>query len=36
VIEPSGTPGKYTVYAVSWDGMLHKLNVADGTDLAPP
>lgn len=36
VIGPAGTPGKYTVYAVSWDGMLHQLNVADGEDVAPP
>src|SRR5204863_3657579 len=28
--------GKYTVYAVSWDGMLHRLNVADGTDVEAP
>src|ERR1700682_3759476 len=26
VIAPTGTPGKYTVYTVSWDGMLHALN----------
>src|SRR5215472_7623564 len=36
VIAPSGTPGKYTIYAASWDGMLHELNVADGEDVAPP
>src|SRR5579872_1121030 len=36
VIGPAGTPGKYTVYAASWDGMLHQLNVADGEDVAPP
>src|SRR4051812_5454777 len=28
--------GKYTIYAASWDGMLHQLNVADGEDVAPP
>lgn len=28
-------PGKYTIYAVSWDGRLRQLNVADGTDVAP-
>jgi len=28
--------GKYTVYAVSWDGRLRQLNAADGQDAAPP
>lgn len=36
VIGPTGAPGKYTVYAVSWDGMLRRLNLADGEDVAPP
>jgi outer membrane protein assembly factor BamB len=36
VIAPAGTAGKYTIYAASWDGMLHQLNVADGEDVAPP
>jgi outer membrane protein assembly factor BamB len=36
VIAPSGTPGKYTVYVASWDGMLHQLNAGDGEDVAPP
>jgi outer membrane protein assembly factor BamB len=36
VIAPTGTTGKYTIYAASWDGMLHQLNVADGEDVAPP
>src|SRR5262245_52338864 len=36
VVTPSGTAGKYTVYAVSWDGRLRQLNLADGQDLAPP
>ncbi len=36
VIAPTATPGKYTIYAASWDGMLHQLNVADGEDVAPP
>jgi len=36
VIGPAGTPGKYTIYAASWDGMLHQLNAADGEDVAPP
>lgn len=29
-------PGVYTVYAVSWDGRLRQVNLADGTDVAPP
>lgn len=36
VIGPAATPGKYTIYAASWDGMLHELNAADGEDLTPP
>jgi outer membrane protein assembly factor BamB len=36
VIGPADTPGTYTIYAVSWDGVLHQLNVADGSDVAPP
>ena len=35
-VAPTGTPGKYTVYAVSWDGSLHRLNLADGEDVKPP
>ena len=30
------SPGKYTVYAVSWDGRLRQINAADGEDAAPP
>jgi outer membrane protein assembly factor BamB len=30
------SPGKYTVYAVSWDGRLRQLNAADGQDTVPP
>lgn len=30
------SPGTYTIYAVSWDGRLRQLNLADGTDTAPP
>src|SRR3954451_23670953 len=30
------SPGKYTIYAVSWDGRLRQLNLADGEDSAPP
>ena len=36
VIGPTTEPGRYTIYAVSWDGMLHQVNVADGADAAPP
>jgi outer membrane protein assembly factor BamB len=36
VIGPAGEPGKYTIYAASWDGRLHRLNVADGKEVAPP
>ena len=36
VIGPATVGGRYTIYAVSWDGMLHQINVADGEDLAPP
>src|SRR5579872_6143937 len=27
VVAPAGTPGKYTVYVASWDGMLHQLKI---------
>ena len=36
MIGPTNTPGKYTLYAASWDGMLHQLNVADGEEIASP
>jgi outer membrane protein assembly factor BamB len=36
VVAPTSVPGKYTIYAVSWDGRLHQLNAADGEDVAPP
>jgi len=36
VIGPSDTPGKYTLYTVSWDGRLHQVNLADGKEVAPP
>ncbi len=35
VIAPAAD-GKYTIYAVSWDGSLHQVNAADGEDVAPP
>src|SRR5262245_62733374 len=28
--------GKYTIYAVSWDGRLHQINLGDGDDVSPP
>jgi outer membrane protein assembly factor BamB len=30
------SPGKYTVYALSWDGRLRQVNAADGEDIAAP
>ena len=36
VIGRTAVPGRYTIYAVSWDGTLHQVNVADGADVAPP
>ena len=36
VVAATDTPGKYTVYTVSWDGRLRQLNVADGKEVAPP
>ena len=35
-IGPGDSPGKYIIYAASWDGRLHKLNAGDGEYLAPP
>jgi outer membrane protein assembly factor BamB len=36
IVVPSGTPGKYTVYAISWDGRLRTLDPATGEETAPP
>jgi hypothetical protein len=36
VIARTQTPGKFAMYALSWDGRLHTLDVATGADLAPP
>jgi hypothetical protein len=36
VVGPGSGPGKYTLYAVSWDGRLRQVNVADGEDMALP
>ena len=30
------SPGTYTIYAVSWDGRLRQVNLADGKDAAAP
>ena len=35
-IGPGGSPGKYTIYAASWDGRLWQVNAADGKDIVPP
>jgi outer membrane protein assembly factor BamB len=35
-IGPGDAPGKYIIYAASWDGRLHRLNAADGEPVAPP
>src|SRR2546427_1092243 len=35
VIVPAETPGKYTVYAISWDGRLRTLDAATGEETAP-
>lgn len=33
---PGDGPGKYVIYAASWDGKLHQLNAADGEYLTKP
>jgi hypothetical protein len=35
-VGPGSDAGKYTAYAVSWDGRLREINVADGEGLVPP
>jgi outer membrane protein assembly factor BamB len=35
-IGPGDGPGKYIIYAASWDGRFHKVNAADGEELASP
>lgn len=35
-IASTDTPGRYVVYAASWDGRLRTVDVATGTDAAPP
>jgi outer membrane protein assembly factor BamB len=36
VITTTPTAGRYALYALSWDGRLHTLDVATGKDLAQP
>jgi outer membrane protein assembly factor BamB len=35
VLAPAGN-GQYTIYAISWDGRLRQLNLADGKETAAP
>ena len=35
-IGPGDGPGKYIIYAASWDGRLHKVDAGTGVELAPP
>jgi outer membrane protein assembly factor BamB len=35
VVAPTKTPGKFIVYAISWDGRLRQLDVATGQEIAP-
>ena len=35
VVVPTATPGKYTVYAISWDGRLRTLDAATGKGGCP-
>ena len=36
VVAPTETPGKYKVYAISWDGRLRTLDPATGEEIAAP
>jgi outer membrane protein assembly factor BamB len=36
VIAPTDTPGRFIIYAVSWDGRLRQVDVATGEEIAPP
>lgn len=36
VIAPATIPGKYTIYAASWDGRLRQVDVATGKEIASP
>ena len=35
VVAPTSTPGKYIIYAASWDGRLRKVDVATGKEVEP-
>ena len=35
-IGPGDAPGKYIIYAASWDGRFHQLNAADGEYITSP
>ena len=35
-IGPGDGPGKYIIYAASWDGRLHKMDAGTGEELVPP
>ncbi|MFN7920855.1 MAG: PQQ-binding-like beta-propeller repeat protein [Bryobacteraceae bacterium] len=35
-IGPGGGPGKYTIYAASWDGRLRQIDAGTGQDVAAP
>ncbi len=35
-VGPGDGPGKYKIYAASWNGRLHILNAGDGEPLSPP
>lgn len=36
VIAPPDANGSRTVYVISWDGLLHQINLADGEEIATP
>jgi len=36
IVVPTETPGRYTVYAISWDGRLRTLDAATGEEKSPP
>jgi outer membrane protein assembly factor BamB len=36
IVVPDGAPGKYKVYAISWDGRLRTLDPATGEEIAAP
>lgn len=35
-IGPGDGPGKYIIYAASWDGRLHKVDASTGEEISPP